>query len=117
MLANEATTALPRRARRRRRRRRRRGRCSRKGGVGGGLEVLTLSRERLGAGLASTHFLVAAGVVSSGKEAKRLIGERGLRFNNELVLDPNALVTEASIGRELKVSVGRKRHAMVRLEG
>jgi tyrosyl-tRNA synthetase len=54
--------------------------------------------------------------VKSGKEAKRLVAERGLRFNNELVLEPNAAVTAATIGRELKVSVGRKKHYLVRLE-
>jgi tyrosyl-tRNA synthetase len=87
------------------------------GGTGDALEVHTLSRERLGAGMANTHFLVAASVAASGKEAKRLIGERAVRFNNELVLDPNALVTAEAIGRELKISIGRKRHALVRLVG
>ena len=46
-----------------------------------------------------------------------LIAEHGLRFDNELVLDPNARVTPATIGAELKVSVGKKRHYLVRVEG
>ncbi|MEL7679510.1 hypothetical protein, partial [Elizabethkingia meningoseptica] len=53
-----------------------------RGGVGEALEVLTIPESALGAGIASTHFLVTAGLVKSGKEAKRLVGESGLRFNN-----------------------------------
>lgn len=85
------------------------------GGVGDDLEVVTLTRDQIGAGLAGTHFLTTTAIVASGKEAKRLIGEKGLRFNNELVLDPTALVTVETIGAELKVSIGKKKHLLVKL--
>jgi len=87
------------------------------GGVGDALEVVTLTPEALGEGLSNSHFLVAAGFVKSGKEAKRLIGENGLRLGNALVSDPNALVTAEAIGDGLKVSIGKKRHALVKLAG
>ncbi len=85
------------------------------GGVGEALEVVTLSATVLGEGIANTHFLVSAGLVRSGKEAKRLVGEKGLRFNNEVVSDPNALVTRELVADGLKVSIGKKRHALVRV--
>ena len=85
------------------------------GGVGEALEWVTISAADLGPGLASTHFLVATALVKSGKEAKRLITEKGLRFNNALVSDPNALVTAETIAGGLKVSIGKKRHAVVQL--
>ncbi|MFQ8431535.1 tyrosine--tRNA ligase [Amaricoccus sp. W119] len=87
------------------------------GGVGEALEVVTLPASALGAGIANTHLLVSTGLVKSGKEAKRLIGEKGLRLNNELVSDPNGIVTAETIGDGLKVSIGKKRHALVRVEG
>lgn len=87
------------------------------GGVGEALEVVTLPASALGAGIANTHLLVSTGLVKSGKEAKRLIGEKGLRLNNELVSDPNGVVTAETIGDGLKVSIGKKRHALVRIEG
>ena len=87
------------------------------GGVGDALEVVTLPAAALGAGVSGTHLLVSAGLVKSGKEAKRLVGEKGLRFNNELVSDPNALVTPDQLAEGLKVSIGKKRHALVRLAG
>ena len=85
------------------------------GGVGEALEVRLLTRAQLGAGLASTHVLTTTAITASSKEAKRLISEKGLRFNNELVVDPNDLVTADRIGSELKVSIGKKKHFVVRL--
>ena len=85
------------------------------GGIGEALEVRLLTRAQLGAGLANTHVLTATAIAASSKEAKRLIGDKGLRFNNELVVNPNDLVTADTIGAELKVSVGKKKHFVVRL--
>lgn len=43
------------------------------------------------------------------------MAENGLRFNNEPVGDANTPVTAATVGEELKVSIGRKKHKLVRL--
>ena len=86
------------------------------GGVGGDLEVILISRSTLGDGMANTHFLVETGLAASGKEAKRLIAEKGLRYNNEVVVDANSLVTADMIGPDLKVSIGKKKHVLVRLD-
>ena len=86
------------------------------GGVGDVLDVMTINREIVGSGISNTHFLTATLLFSSGKEAKRLIAEKGLRFNNELVLDPNGLVTVEMLNEDLKVSIGKKKHVLVRLD-
>ena len=86
------------------------------GGVGGDLEVIFVNRSTLGEGMANTHFLVETGLAASGKEAKRLIAEKGLRYNNEVVVDANTLVTASMIGPDLKVSIGKKKHVLVRLD-
>ena len=85
------------------------------GGRGEALTVRTIPRDLLGPGIASAQVLVAATIAKSGKEAKRLIGERGVRFNDELVLDPNGLVSPEAFGEALKVSLGRKKHFLVRV--
>jgi tyrosyl-tRNA synthetase len=59
--------------------------------------------------------LAQTGIASSGKEAKRLIAEGGLRLNNEPVSDPQLTVDAGLIGDGLKVSVGKKKHRMVQL--
>lgn len=85
------------------------------GGAGGDLEVALLAAGALDDGLSVVQMLVQTGIAASGKEAKRLIAEGGLRLNNETVTDPQMAVDMALIGDGLKVSVGRKKHRMVRL--
>ncbi|MFC3627931.1 tyrosine--tRNA ligase [Paracoccus angustae] len=85
------------------------------GGAGGDLEVATVSAEALSGGLTVAQLLVQTGITASGKEAKRLIAEGGLRLNNEAVSDPQMAVDAALIGDGLKVSVGKKKHRMVQV--
>ncbi|WGR62961.1 tyrosine--tRNA ligase (plasmid) [Paracoccus ferrooxidans] len=85
------------------------------GGAGGDLEVVTVSADALASGLTVVQLLAQTGITASGKEAKRLIAEGGLRLNNEAVSDPQLAVDAALIGDGLKVSVGKKKHRMVQL--
>ena len=85
------------------------------GGSGAALEEVTIAAADLGAGLAIQNLLVRTGLVASGKEAKRLIAEGGLRLENEPVTDPQMPVDAARIGAGIKVSLGRKKHRMLRL--
>ncbi|MFB2530845.1 tyrosine--tRNA ligase [Paracoccus sp. p3-h83] len=83
------------------------------GGAGGALDSVTLAATDLGDGLSAVQLLVRTGLAPSGKEAKRLIAEGGLRLNNEAVADGNLLIDAAMIGEGLKVSIGKKKHKMV----
>ena len=85
------------------------------GGTGGTLDVVLISADALGDGLSNTHFLVATGLAASGKEAKRLIAENAIRFDNDLVQDANELVTGETLAADLKISIGKKKHVLVRL--
>ena len=85
------------------------------GGAGGDLEVALIDAAALSGGLSVVQALVQSGLAPSGKEVKRLIAEGGLRLNNEPVSDPQTPVDAALIGDGLKVSVGKKKHRMVRL--
>lgn len=85
------------------------------GGAGGDLEVVTIGADALASGLTVVQLLAQTGITASGKEAKRLIAEGGLRLNNEAVSDPQLAVDAALIGDGLKVSVGKKKHRMVQV--
>ena len=85
------------------------------GGAGGDLEIATLPADALAGGLTVTQLLVQTGITASGKEAKRLIAEGGLRLNNEAIADPQMAVDAVLIGDGLKVSVGKKKHRMVKV--
>jgi tyrosyl-tRNA synthetase len=79
------------------------------GGLGEDLPVLAVPAEgiRLGAALTSVGF------TASGGEAKRKIAEGAVRIDDEPVTDPGHLVLVAP-GAERKLSLGRKRHAVLR---
>lgn len=58
---------------------------------------------------------VAAGLAASKGEARRLIGQSGLRLNDEVVSDPAREVTAEDLrDGAAKLSAGRKRHVLVR---
>ncbi len=85
------------------------------GGAGGDLETVLIGADVLGDGLSVVQLLVQTGIAPSGKEAKRLIAEGGLKLNNDIVSDPQVVVDQAMIGAGLKVSVGKKKHRMVQI--
>ena len=85
------------------------------GGTGAALEEAVIAAADLGEGLAIQQVLVRTGLVGSGKEAKRLIAEGGLRLENEAVSDPQLMIDAARIGDGIKLSLGRKKHRMLRL--
>ena len=61
---------------------------------------------------------VAAGLVDSNGEAKRQAKGGGLRVNDAVVQDVAGAIPPAlSDGQEVKLSIGKKRHVMVKLAG
>ncbi|MEX0968890.1 MAG: tyrosine--tRNA ligase [Paracoccaceae bacterium] len=85
------------------------------GGVGEDLPTLTLSAADLGDGMSLAQLFVRAGLAASGKEAKRLVAESGARLNDELQSDAGRMITTADFAEPLKLSAGKKRHALARL--
>ena len=56
--------------------------------------------------------LTALGLTASGGEAKRKLAEGAVKLDGETVTDPAQLVLPAE-GETLRVSLGKKRHALV----
>ncbi|MCC1480691.1 tyrosine--tRNA ligase [Roseibaca sp. Y0-43] len=84
-----------------------------KGGAGDDLPTLTLSPADLGDGVSMAQLFVRAGLASSGKEAKRLIAEGGAKANDVAVSDAGQMVDAAALAEPMKLSAGKKRHALV----
>ena len=82
-----------------------------KGGVGEDLPTVNLTTGELPVTVAA--LFVRAGLAKSGKDAKRLITEGGARLNDELVLDAGATVGAGLLAEPVKLTAGRKRHALV----
>ncbi|KJZ24183.1 tyrosine--tRNA ligase [Tritonibacter mobilis] len=88
-----------------------------KGGVGDDLPTLSLSAAELGEGMSIVQIIVKSGLAKSGKEAKRLISENGARLDDAPLTDAGLMIDAAALASPIKLSAGKKRHALVQLEG
>ena len=85
------------------------------GGVGDDLPTLALTPADVAEGISVGQLFVRAGLAKSGKEAKRLIAEGGARLNDEIVLDAGQMIGAGELAEPVKLTAGRKRHALVTL--
>jgi len=79
-------------------------------GSGAGEDLPTLATGPEGMRLAA--LLTAIGLTASGGEAKRKLAEGAVRLEGETVSDPAQLVLP-EVGQTLRLSLGKKRHALV----
>jgi tyrosyl-tRNA synthetase len=87
-----------------------------KGGTGDDLPTLTLARDELAEGISVVQLITRTGLAKSGKEAKRLIADGGARLNDAAVTDAGLMIEAGDLAAPIKLSAGRKRHALVVLE-
>ena len=86
-----------------------------KGGVGDDLPTLTLSADDLGDGMSIVQLIVRSGLANSGKEAKRLIAENGAKLDDAPLTNAGLMIDAAALSSPIKLSAGKKRHALVQL--
>lgn len=84
-----------------------------KGGFGDDLPKIMLSAEDVGDGISVAQLIVKAGLVKSGKEAKRLIAENGARLNDTPISEAGQIIEVDALKNTIKLSAGKKRHALV----
>jgi tyrosyl-tRNA synthetase len=84
-----------------------------RGGVGDDLPTVTVSAADLAEGLGIVQLFVKAGLAPSGKDAKRLISEGGAKVNDETVTDTGLRYGAADLAQPIKLTAGKKRHALV----
>ena len=89
-----------------------------KGGVGDDLPSIEVEGSRLSAGIPLLDLLVEAGLASSKGEARRLIKGGGIKHNDQPVNDEGLAATDADLTADgyIKLSAGKKRHALVRVK-
>ncbi|MDV7141538.1 tyrosine--tRNA ligase [Tropicimonas sp. TH_r6] len=86
-----------------------------KGGVGDDLPTLELTAEELGDGISIVQLITRAGLAKSGKEAKRLIADNGARLDDAPLTNAGLMIDAAALASPIKLSAGKKRHALVTL--
>ena len=85
------------------------------GGAGSDLPSYRVTMGEVETGLSVAQLLIKTGLTKSGKEAKRLISENGARLNGVLVTDISQTVNIHDFNKPLKLSAGKKRHAIIDL--
>lgn len=86
------------------------------GGAGSDLPSYRVTMGEVETGLSVAQLLIKTGLTKSGKEAKRLISENGARLNGVLVTDISQTVNIHDFNKPLKLSAGKKRHAIIDLQ-
>ncbi len=86
-----------------------------KDGIGDGLPSLRLSLSDIGGGISVAQLLVRSGLASSGKDARRLIAGNGVRIDGVPLRDAGLTLDAKALASPVKLSAGRKRHALVTL--
>ena len=86
-----------------------------KGGVGDDLPTVMLSAADVGDGISIVQLLVKSGLAQSGKAAKRLIAENGAKLDDAPLTDAGLMLDTGALASPIKLSAGKKRHALVKL--
>jgi tyrosyl-tRNA synthetase len=86
------------------------------GGSAGELPQVVIARDSLARGVAAFELFVRAGLAASNGEARRLIRSGGARVNDRQVKNETEPVSLSDVDPNgyIKLSAGRKRHALVR---
>ncbi|MDA8761543.1 S4 domain-containing protein, partial [Amylibacter sp.] len=59
--------------------------------------------------------LVRTGLVSSGKEAKRIIAGGGARLNDQIITDAGYMLERSELNNILKITASKKKHALIKI--
>mgnify|MGYP001218573424 FL=1 len=86
------------------------------GGTGEDLPRVTLSAGEAAEGVSVAQLFVRAGLAKSGKDARRLIAEGGARMNDAPLSDAGLMIRAEDLAAPVKLTAGRKRHALVALD-
>jgi tyrosyl-tRNA synthetase len=86
-----------------------------KGGIGDDLPTIALTPDEIADGISIVQLIVRTGLAKTGKEAKRLIAENGARIDDEPLTDAGLMIDAAALANPIKLSAGKKRHALVKL--
>jgi tyrosyl-tRNA synthetase len=86
------------------------------GGVGDDLPIIILDQTQFQNGeISLVDVMVASNLVTSKSEARRAIEQGGVKINNEKCDDVNHTLKPTDLNQDLKLSVGKKKHCLVRL--
>ena len=84
------------------------------GDIGDSLPTTYLSQTDIDCNISLNQLFIKSGLATSGKEVKRLMASGSVRVNDALFTDNNSRISDLEDSNPIKLSVGKKRHALVR---
>ena len=79
------------------------------------LPTLEISNLEIIDGISFTQALVRTGLVSSGKEAKRIIAGGGAKLNDQVINDAGYMLDATELHKTPKISASKKKHALIKV--
>ena len=79
------------------------------------LPTLEIHNSEILDGLSFTQALLRTGLVSSGKEAKRIIAGGGARLNDQIITDAGYMLERSELNNILKITASKKKHALIKI--
>ena len=86
-----------------------------RGGVGDDLPTVIFDSNDVGDAISIVQLFVKSGLSGSGKDAKRLIADGGARLDDVAVTDASFMVSADQLRTSVKLSAGKKRHAIAKI--
>ena len=87
------------------------------GGIGKNIPVKKISRNLIAKGINIIDLVFENHLTSSKSDARRILKNRGIRVNDEVILDDKKIINESDFSNEsfIKLSVGKKNHLKVKI--
>ncbi len=86
-----------------------------KGGVGDDLPTVIFNSNDVGDAISIVQLFVKSGLSGSSKDAKRLIADGGAKLDDVAVMDASLMVSADQLRTSVKLSAGKKRHALAKI--
>ena len=85
--------------------------------VGKDLPVVKIKKEIIYNGINILDLVIQTNLANSKGEIRRIIKNRGLKINNEIVIDDSKKIDKSNIGQDnkIKISHGKKQHVVIKI--
>jgi len=85
--------------------------------IGDNLPLVKIKKESIANGLSIFDIVIKSQLAKSKSEIRRMIKNKGLKINNEIVIDENKKINQSYFDKDnnVKVSHGKKQHVIVKI--
>ena len=86
------------------------------GGIGQNLPEIRIKLDKINQGISLLDLLSINKITSSKSEARRAIGNKGIKLDNKIVNDENKIIQISNFKNKiLKISYGKKKHYLIKI--